>query len=188
MNALSGRLSSRPLADATAVPISDTVAQALAQTEGRWIVAVDAAGTALGAVSRATLDHQHADRSVTAVIRDMPPAVIADAAVPLRAFLASWMIDEIDTGSAVIVIVDGGAYQVWAGPDLNRTIALAVSGGATFSDTELPGDIAIPLLSKACQFRDGQTACPAMRLFPERPTSMPACDNPAGLTAHRFRW
>jgi hypothetical protein len=182
-----GPLSSRPLAEASAAPVSDTVGQALARAKGRWIVAIDAAGTALGAVDPATLDHYPANRPLAAVIHDLPPAVIADAAVPLRAFLGSWVIDEIDTGSAV-VIVDGATYRVWAGPDLNQALALAGRGGATFSDTELPGDIAIPLLAKPCQFRDGQTACPAIRRFPERPASMPACDNPGGLAAHRFRW
>jgi hypothetical protein len=187
-NALSGTLGDRPLAEVVAVPATETVGEALARAHGRWVVPTDATGAPLAAAAPHAFDHQRADRPLATVIRDLPPAVVADAETPLRAFLGSRLIEEMEPESAVILVAGGNVRGVWAGPDLNRVVA--VSGGmrATFGDHELPGEITIPVLTKPCQFQDSGVLCTAVRQFPEPPTTMPQCDNPAGLSPHRFRW
>jgi hypothetical protein len=186
MNPTTSTLNDQPVTAATTVSVADTVGQARAH-DG-WIVTLDSAGAPLAAIAPSSLARQPADRPLTALIRELPAAVVADAATPVRALLSSWLIDEIDVGSAVILTAHGTVQGVWTGPSLDRAIALATGGGATFGDTDLPGEITIPQLTKACQFLDGGTPCTSVRRFPERPASTPECDNPDGLIAHRFRW
>jgi hypothetical protein len=188
VNTHPGVLGGRPLTAAIAVPATITVSQASAHAQGRWIVVVDAAGTPQAAAGPGTLDHHAADRPLATVVRDLPAAIVADAATPLRKVLAPWMLDELDTTSAVIVVADGAVQGVWAGEDLFQAVLDAERPRSTFGDAELPGEITIPMLLKACTFQENTTPCTAVRRFPERPSAMPPCDNPSGLTQHQFRW
>lgn len=181
-----GRLGDRDISEAVVVAATTTVGEALAQAEQRWLVILGADGAPVTAVHPDSLGGEPAECPLADVVSRLPPVVIASRSMPMTTLLASWVIDELEPGS-VIVVMDGDQVAgIWAGPDMLAMMALGRS--RSFWDSELPGEIKIPLLTRACRYREGDTACTAVLQFPERPRQLVECPNPALLAAHEFAW
>lgn len=125
--------------------------------------------------------------AVTGVVAPAPgpgPSafVVVEAGTPVDAAVRSAAFQELDEGD-VVVVVDGAAVLgVWHGPDLFRALVLGAARAAT--DTELPGQIDIPRIHRACRW----PGCTARMAFAEKPATVPDCPNPDGLPPHTFGW
>jgi hypothetical protein len=181
-----GHLGDRQLFDVVEVEMSATVVEATERAHGRWVVVTQPDGTAISAADPTTLGRFAAGQMIGSVLADLPPVVIAAAETPVEYLVRSWMADEIEPGSAFIVVSRGRVSGVWVGEDMRRTVAFAAS--RSFWAPELPGDIQIPLLTRRCRYSASGVTCTAVGQFAERPDPAPPCDNPIPLTAHRFEW
>lgn len=165
-----------------------TVARALrrASTTAAWLVVLDSDGVPLSAVRPNDLADAPADTVLAALVPGLPPAVTAAVSIRIIDLLASRLLDEFEPGSVVIATDGGRVVGVWAGADLMATVATGVT--RTHWDAELPGEIAIPLLTRTCRYTQEGTDCTGVLRFPERPRLPPPCPNPESLPAHDFVW
>ncbi|WP_204029417.1 hypothetical protein [Sinosporangium siamense] len=92
----------------------------------------------------------------------------------------------LDPRSPVIVIADRQVIGVWAGPDL--AAAILDGGRRLLSDLLLPGEIAIPEISRICQYTEDDHACGQVTTFHVKPFQMPQCTNSRALADHTFEW
>ena len=127
------------------------------------------------------------DRPLAESIAELPPTVIVPSGTRMRDLLRSWVVDEIEPDSGFVVVAGSEVVGVWAGADMRHTVAVSGERG-TFSDSELPGEIKIPLLTHACRHVEGGARCSSVQLFPEPPVRPVPCANPAGLSPHDFAW
>ena len=185
-NARWGLLADRQLFDLVEVEISATVGEATERAHGRWVVVTQPGGTAISAADPASLGRFAAGRTIGSVLADLPPVVVAAAETPVGYLVHSWMADEIEPGSAVVVVSHGRVCGVWAGVDMLRTVAFAST--RSLWDPQLPGEIQIPLLTRSCRYSAGDATCTAVAQFAERPDPAPPCVNPIPLTPHHFEW
>lgn len=181
-----GRLGDRDLSEALVVAASTTVGEALARAEQRWLVIAGSNGSPISAVHSRSLGNEPTERLLVTLVPRLPPVVIASGSTPVTVLLASWVIDELEPGSVIIVMDGDRVAGIWAGPDMLAMMALGTR--RAFWDSELAGEIRIPLLTRACRHREGDTACTAVLQFPERPRQLAECPNPAQLAAHDFAW
>ncbi|MFI2352793.1 hypothetical protein ACH492_38630 [Streptomyces sp. NPDC019443] len=148
---------------------------------GQWAVIVDEGGRPTGAVLPVTLSGYPQDRPLTSILSELPPTVIAPAEAPVGLLASSWMIEELEPDSPVIVAYPDH-LSVWSGPALHRALA-SLAGEA-----ELYGDEDIDDLAKSCEYREDDSICTHREHFVARPTEMPECPNPECLSDHDFTW
>jgi hypothetical protein len=182
-----GRVGDRPLAEAATVPITGTVDDAAASGGDGWVVVTDEAGLPIAAAAPGAFHEQPRGRPLARAIHELPPTVIVPSATRIRDLLHSWVVDEIEPDSGFVVITGADLVGVWAGPDMRHTVAVSGERGG-YADTQLPGEIKIPLLTHACHYVEATAPCPSVQLFPERPAAPVPCANPGGLSPHAFTW
>ena len=180
------RLGDRPLRRAIGVPATTTVAQALRRTEGNWLVVLDSDGVPLSTVAPDDLARATGDATLAALVPGLPPVLTAAVSIRITDLLASPLLDEFEPGSAVIATDGDRVVGVWAGPDLMAAVATGTP--RAYWEAELPGEITIPLLTRACRYTQEGTDCTGVLRFPERPRQPPPCPNPGALSAHDFVW
>jgi hypothetical protein len=180
-----GELGERPLVDALEVDAATTVGEAVANADGRWVVITGREGAPISAAAPAALAAEPPDRTLAEVLPYLAATVVAAADTPVSGLVDSWVVGEIGPDSAFIVMAHGRVSGIWAGPGLQEMVRLH---GLGWSDTGLPGDIEIPLLTRACGHVEQGANCTSVEQFAERPAVPPACANPAGLSPHAFVW
>lgn len=186
-NADWGEVGDRPLADAATVATTGTVDEAVRRAGRGWIVITDEARFPIAAAAPGALDGQPRTKHLAEAIHELPPTVIVASSTRLHDLLRSWVIDEIEPDSGFVVVAGGEVVGVWAGPDMRHTVALSGERSA-ISDNELPGEIKIPLLTRACRYVQGSVHCSSVQIFPEPPAEPVQCANPGGLSPHPFAW
>jgi hypothetical protein len=178
-----GILADQRLAEGVTASPAETVGAARDRSAGRWVVVVEGATGVMATASPVILGRMTAERTLSSVLADLPPVIIAAEETPIGFLAKSWMASQLEDGSAVVVTGRGGIPRgVWAGPDMLTAVAFA--SRRSLFDPQLPGDIQIPLLTRVCRF----PGCGAVERFAEPPEEPPACPNPAGLTEHPFGW
>ena len=75
----------------------------------------------------------------------------------------------------VVVISQRSIVGVWSGPSLARAIMQGPS--RSYTGTQLPGTIHVPVIKRSCTYTDGGTVCDTPSAFPTRPMTMPPCVN-----------
>jgi hypothetical protein len=182
-----GEVGDRPLANAATVASTRTVDDAVERAGRGWIVITDDAGSPVAAAGPGAFDGQPRTRRLAAAIHELPPTVIVASSTRVHDLLRSWVIDEIEPGSGIVVVASGNVVGVWAGSDMRYTVAVSGERSA-YSDSELPGEIRIPLLTRACHYIEGTVNCPSVQVFSEAPAQPVQCENPGGLLPHEFAW
>ncbi len=182
-----GRVGDRPLAEAATVPLTGTVDDTVASGGDGWIVVIGEDGSAIAAAAPGAFDGQPGDRPLARAIHELPPTVIVPFATPMRVLLQSWVVDEIEPDSGFVVVAGRDVAGVWAGRDMRLAVAVSGERGA-YTDSELPGEIKIPLLTHACHYIEVTAPCPSVQLFPEPPAAAVPCANPGRLSPHAFAW
>ena len=162
-----------PLGDVADASFTVTGAQKAQPSPTGWTVVVDAAGEPVSAFAPGATEAA-------------PEIVVADARMPVDVALGLHVLRDLAPDGAV-VCVDGArrVVGVWAGHDLADALML---GALRHSDVRLPGRIAIPRLTRLCQFAGPGTRCGTPLSWPERPETMPPCPNASGLADHTFVW
>lgn len=171
---------------AVQVPGTAAVADAARSVErDQWLVIVNEVGGLAAAVRAAALSKYPERRPLLSILADLPPMIRAHARAPVSRVLQPWMLEELESGSAIIV-AHADHVRVLGGSALEQILKnLDTLRGAT----NLQGDPAIAELLKVCRYRRNRgQVCGYQHSFAAPPNEMPACPDPQGLGDHMFEW
>jgi hypothetical protein len=163
-----------------------------------WLVVRGPDRRPFGLLSRSVIQGADAAQKLGDLVDT--PVVVLPAHFDIDSLVEAWQFqqpDRIDISGVIVVSDedDRAPVAVWAGPSFKaRLLTMGVrerdagAGGAI--DTALGGTIDIGYISRLCKYQaTGQVErCGAPRLFPSKPPTMPDCQNPHQLAAHKFAW
>lgn len=187
------QLASRDISIVSAsAAVGDTAAAA---GDVAWLVVTDGDQQPIGIISDDRLARASGRQQVSDLIKR--PGIVLPSNLSVTEALRSWPFHDLkneltDLDGVIVVADDNSPFGVWAGRDLNKYLPPpTVRGGIGYADTGLPGPISnIGRIIRICRFieQPARKACATARSFSAKPASLPACQNPAQLTPHEFKW
>jgi hypothetical protein len=161
-----------------------------------WLVVRGPDQRPFGLLSRSVIQGADAAQELGDLVDT--PVVVLPARFDIDSLVEAWQFqqpDRIDISGVIVVSDedDRAPVAVWAGPSFKArllTMGVRAAGAGGAIDTALGGTIDIGYISRLCKYQaaGGVERCGAPRLFPSKPATMPDCQNPHQLAAHKFAW
>ncbi|MFM9697841.1 cupin domain-containing protein [Streptomyces europaeiscabiei] len=147
----------------------------------QWLAIVSETGEVTAALHAVTLAGYDPRLPISSILPRLPAMIRVSAEVTPASLIDSWMLDELQPESAIIVVGSDSVHVVsW--PFLQEKLENVDPVRGVY------GNPAIRELIKFCKFECATNVCGHQESFAAKPKEMPICPDPTKLGIHPFAW